>query len=66
MRFSKVLIIIILILVIPFKGRASFTDAGFVYIGSAGADSGLQLVSWQAPILEVDGLKFKDLNKNGT
>ena len=49
MRFSKVLIIIILILVIPFKGRASFTDAGFVYIGSAGADSGLSSSAGRHP-----------------
>ena len=42
----------------------SLLEASMFYLGSE-QDGTPQLVSWRAPILEVDGLMFKDLNENG-
>lgn len=59
----KGLVGVVLILLLASVGvAASFTEDFMIH-----PSSGEQplLVSWQAPILEIDGLKFKDLNKNG-
>ncbi|MGB4426727.1 MAG: glycoside hydrolase family 3 N-terminal domain-containing protein [Limnochordia bacterium] len=64
MRLLKALITLFLALVLPITGSAS-PNTDFVYSGLAGDARAPWLVSWQAPILEVEGLRFKDLNKNG-
>lgn len=60
---TRMLVVVLLVAVLSAGASASFD--GFAVVYGSEAEKEPLLVSWEAPILEVDGLKFKDLNKNG-
>lgn len=62
LRKGMVGAVIFLLLASVGVNAGSSTEDFVVYKGSGDQPT---LVSWQAPLLEVDGLMFKDLNKNG-
>lgn len=61
---NRMLIVLCLLLIVTVGVSAESFRSEYVYLGSE-QDGTPQLVSWRAPILEVDGLMFKDLNENG-
>ncbi len=61
---NRVLLVVSLLLALTLSVSGESFEDGYLYHGPEG--EGIpQLVSWRAPILEIDGLKFKDLNENG-
>ena len=60
----KVMTVVSLVLLLSFGVAASSFGSDFIRFVTDSADQPT-LISWQTPILEVDGLTFKDLNKNG-
>lgn len=65
MRIGRLLVCSGVILAVALLGIWDSSADAFVYKGPAGGTGEPFLVSWRTPILEQDGLKFKDLNENG-
>ncbi len=65
MRKVRLSICLSLLLVFMIGTFDTTLASDFSYQGEAGPGEEPYLVSWQVPLIEEDGLKFKDLNQNG-
>jgi len=65
-HFAKEIFCISLLLTLLLGGGSASAEEAYRFEGSAGESGSPWLVSKSVPVLRIDGLRFKDLNKNGT